>query len=111
MTSTSISNAEDGTVAPPDEHHVIVLEGEIDLLTASAITDPIKRLDPSGPSTIVLDFERVTFMDSTGLSALLVADRSLRASGRCLVLRAVAPRVLRVLHVTQLDRALTIWED
>ena len=110
MTSTSMSSAEGWTVPQPEEPHVVVLEGEIDLLTATTISDPIKRLATSGPSTIVLDFERVTFIDSTGLGALLAADRSLRASGRCLVLRAVAPRVLRLLQVTQLDRALTIEE-
>ena len=76
MTSTSTSSDED-SVPLCDEPHVILLEGEIDLLTAPAITDPIKRLAASGPSMVVLDFERVTFIDSTGLSALLVADRSL----------------------------------
>ena len=121
MTSTSVSNDEDwvpprlasvtsSSDPQPDDAHVIVLEGEIDLLTASAISDPVTRLGPSAPSTVVLDFERVTFIDSTGLSALLVADRVARASGRSLVLRAVSARVLKVLAVTQLDRVLTIQE-
>jgi anti-sigma B factor antagonist len=119
MTSTSMPSDEDwvapplasvpSTLDPPrDDAHVIGLEGEIDMLTASMITDSIEHLPASVRLTVVLDFERVTFIDSTGLSALLLADRTLRGSGRSLVLRSVSPRVLRVLHVTQLDRALTI---
>lgn len=104
---TSTSTCEDPR---RDDVHVIELAGEIDMLTSPALVDPITRLDASAPSTIVLDFERVTFVDSTGLSALILADRTARASGRRLVLRGVAPRVLRVLQVTQLERALTIEE-
>lgn len=119
MTSTSASSDADWSPSLPDSaspcsdgrregEHVIVLEGEIDMLTASALVDPIERLEPSAPRTVVLDFERVTFIDSTGLSGLIVADRAARATGRRLVLRAVSPRVLRVLQVTQLDRALAV---
>jgi anti-sigma B factor antagonist len=95
-------------VEPPEDPFVIVMEGEIDLLTARRLVDPIDRLDASAPSVIVFDFTRVTFIDSTGLSALVVAERAVRSIGRRLVLRGVSPRISKVLHVTQLDRSLTI---
>ena len=49
-------------------------------------------------------------VDATGLGMLLGADRRAKLAGRRLVFRDAAPRVLRLLRATRLNRVLTLEE-
>ena len=51
------------------------LEGELDMATAGGLMDLLRTTSDSD-DPIVLDFSGVTFMDSSGLRALLQAARS-----------------------------------
>jgi anti-anti-sigma factor len=84
----------------PDGDGTLVVVGEIDSLTAPALEPALKPLIDSG-GTVILDMRRVTFMDSSGLRAILAATQALKGRGR-LVLRNPQPIVVRVLEVTGL---------
>jgi anti-sigma B factor antagonist len=88
--------------------HVVALEGEIDMVSSSVLLEPIQALADPPPARVVFDLEAVSFIDSTGLSALIQADMAAKAAGSTLVLRSVPPRILKLMKLTQLDRALTI---
>lgn len=88
--------------------HVITLAGEIDMVSCSSLLEPFEGLGDPPPATVVFDLADVTFIDSTGLSALIQADSAATEAGSSLVLRRVPPRVLKLMKITQLDRALTI---
>ena len=47
-------------------------------------------------------------VDATGLGVLVGADRRAKLAGRRVVLRDAAPRLLRILRVTRLNRVLTM---
>ena len=53
--------------------HTLALIGEVDLATAPQLQDAIARLCAAGASQIVLDLRELTFMDSTGVHALLAS--------------------------------------
>jgi anti-anti-sigma factor len=57
--------------------------------------------------SVILDLGAVTFMDSAGLSALIVLDRAARAKGVRFRLQNVPPRVTRLLTLTGLHAVLT----
>jgi anti-sigma B factor antagonist len=59
----------------------------------------------------VLDLRPLTFMDSSGLRALLAADTRAREAGGRLVLIRGDERVQRVLRITRLDERLEIVDD
>jgi anti-anti-sigma factor len=61
----------------------------------------------SGAADVWLDLTRVGFMDSTGLSTLVVGHRELTPPRRLVVICADGP-VRNVLAVSGVDRALTI---
>ena len=49
----------------------VALAGELDLSSASALKDPVRRLiERHPPSHLLLDLRRLTFVDSTGLHLL-----------------------------------------
>ncbi len=94
----------------PDGIHV-VLSGELDLATAPKLEDELRRVEEAGPGIIVVDLQALSFMDSSGLRALLAADARSREAGRRFVLVRGDERVQRVLRITRLDERLEIVES
>jgi anti-anti-sigma factor len=60
------------------------------------------------PSRLVIDFSRTTFMDSSGLGALVRTLRQTRQVGLELVLWSVADQVMMVLSLSTLDKQFII---
>ncbi|HEY9673722.1 MAG TPA: sugar transferase [Waterburya sp.] len=60
------------------------------------------------PEKIVFDFSKTTFIDSSGIGALVSNHKSVRLKEVKLVLRGVLPQVIAVLEMTALDKILTI---
>ncbi|HEV7897887.1 MAG TPA: STAS domain-containing protein [Planosporangium sp.] len=82
---------------------IIDVRGELDVTTVNAfrtlLVDTITR---QRPARVVVDMLRVTFMDSTGIGALVVGYNTARDIGAYLVVRNPSPFVLRQLHITGL---------
>ena len=77
------------------------LDGELDLATAQDLVSAIRgRTDHDGPLT--LDFSGVSFMDSSGLRALLEAATG-RSEGEGLIVMDPTPQVRRVLDISLPD--------
>lgn len=65
--------------------HVLSASGEIDLPNASLLREQIAQL-PTDVTKVVIDLSAVTFLDSTGLGALVAATKRLSRGGqRCVV--------------------------
>jgi anti-sigma B factor antagonist len=91
----SIEPAGDGT---------LVIKGELDIASAPDLTAAL----PPPSSEVVLDLSGVTFIDSSGLRALLGAEKRATEAGGSLVLRDLAAPVQRLLELTGTDRLFTI---
>jgi anti-sigma B factor antagonist len=79
------------------------ITGELDLYTAPDVRDELAAL-PEEVRRVVVDLTELTFVDSAGIAALLVAAQRLRRRRGRMTLVVDDPRVLRVLEVTGLDR-------
>ena len=84
------------------------LMGEIDLASSHQLVDAIESALMAGSRVIVLDFEQVTFINSTGLGAMVAATKRLRSEGGDLVLRRFRGIPASALATTGLDRFFTI---
>lgn len=89
---------------------VVRVVGELDLATVPELESALEGLPP-GTRHVLLDLTKLTFLDSTGMAALLTASRRLRSESGSLVLLVDDAQVLRVLQVTGLDRRLAIEDD
>jgi anti-sigma B factor antagonist len=90
--------------APP----TVVLRGEIDMLFEVQLQTCFQNALETHPSEIVVDMAQLTFIDSTGLNALMAAKRMLQENGGHLVI-ANPPRIaLRVLEMSGLTEVFTI---
>lgn len=90
---------------------VVRLKGEFDLAGVPAFEHELAREPGPHEGTVVLDMSDVTFLDSSGLRAVLMADRTVRADGRrCIVVRG-SERVARVLELTGVDDRLELVDS
>ena len=85
---------------------VVQLVGEIDVATAPKLQQCLEH----DPRIRVVDMAQVTFMDSTGLKVLVVANRSRDASDR-ITLRAPSGAVRRVLDIAGMAEWLGLAPD
>lgn len=85
----------------------LAVRGEIDSSTAGLLGDAIDAaMRPGRP--VVLDMQRTTFFDASGLRVLLRALEALDRDPTKLVVRSPSRIVLRVLRATGTDRLMTI---
>jgi anti-anti-sigma factor len=84
-----------------EETRSIRLVGELDMSSARALEEALgTAIERAGP--VLIDLSEVTFMDSTGISALLKAAHVLRGRG-CLILHGEQDNVRRLLDLVRLD--------
>ncbi len=88
---------------------VVVVAGELDLATAGGLRTRLATLaqgDP--PARVVLDLAGLDFVDASGISVLLAAQRALSDRGSALVLRSPSRMVRKVLRLLDLDEVLPV---
>jgi anti-sigma B factor antagonist len=87
---------------------ILSLDGELDMATAELLERAIEDVDLDGITTVVLDLERLQFMDSTGLRIVLSAHERCRQRGLGLALTPGSQQVQRLLSVTGVAQHLQI---
>ena len=83
------------------------LHGELDVHAAGAVIDELTGLVSGDVRTVIVDVSGLTFLDSTGLRALLVGRDHVRDEGAEFSLQGVGGVVERVLEMTGLHDLLT----
>lgn len=90
-------------------HHdgtlTIWLSGEIDLATVPQLTAAFDQGLAADPTTVVLDLSAVTFVDSTGIGAIVGLRNATRIAGIALTLVPGPANVMRVLTLSGLTEA------
>lgn len=85
------------------------LAGEIDFTSAGPLQATLSSLILPGGGTVVADLTGITFIDSSGLGALVQAHRTATERETRLVVVASQP-VARLLTVTGLDTVLETYD-
>jgi anti-sigma B factor antagonist len=90
---------------------VLTVEGEVDIATAPKLREKLVELAAGGANRLVVDLEKVEFLDSTGLGVLIGGMKRLRSTDGDLTLVCTQPRILRVFEITGLNRAFAIHDS
>ncbi|GMQ27683.1 hypothetical protein Aconfl_03250 [Algoriphagus confluentis] len=87
------------------------MEEKIDSLLAPKLKSELLTIHAEGYSNIVLDLSNVKYVDSSGLSALLVGDREFGRNGGIFIISGVQEHVMKLLKISMLDKKLNlvIW--
>jgi anti-sigma B factor antagonist len=98
-----------------DERGALVIAhvtGELDVSMAPRMGEEIAEAVPTSAQTLVVDFSRLEFIDSSGVAMLFTLVRKL--SSRRQELRVVAPEdepVTRVLEIVDFSKAAPLHAD
>ncbi len=85
---------------------LVTISGEVDLLVADQVERAIS--DAGGARVVVVDLTDVTFIDSTGLRALVSGRELLESKRRSMALVVGDSPVARLLSLTALDQEFVI---
>jgi anti-sigma B factor antagonist len=102
--------ADFGGAALMTETSTAVLQptGRLNMVAAPAFKNLVEETVASGQTRIVVDLGQVTFIDSSGLGALIAGLKATRQAGGDLRLADVPEQVMTVLRLTNLDRVLRV---
>jgi anti-anti-sigma factor len=88
--------------------YVLGLTGKFDLSGTDTLVKRITEILDSGAQHILLDFSGITYINSSGLCALIVVGKRLARSGGKLVLAEVSEQIQKVLKISGLASFFTL---
>jgi anti-sigma B factor antagonist len=91
-----------------DDGYVIVLSGELDISSAASVESRLMELEKRAPQHLFLDLQKVSFIDSTGLSMIINADGRARKDGRRLTIVSGDGVPRRILRTVGLEDRLDV---
>jgi anti-anti-sigma factor len=89
-----------------DDTQLVAIHGDVDLKTARLFRAALDEAAQDGKSRLIVDMSEVPFMDSSGLAALIGAQKALGDTTQMVV---VCPDNLRrIFEVTRIDSIVSI---
>ena len=89
---------------------VTVTGARIDSAAAIQFKDAVRAATDDGPLRTILDMSQVTFVDSSGLGAIVAVMKQMGA-GRTLDLAGLTPNVDKVFRLTRMDTVFNIYDS
>jgi len=95
------------------ENHTLikVLEEKLDTHIAPTLKSELVLVSGNGEKNIILDLSNCRYCDSSGLSAILVANRLCKNANGTFVLTGLNDAVERLITISQLDTVLNISDS
>ncbi|MBW4631395.1 MAG: STAS domain-containing protein [Iphinoe sp. HA4291-MV1] len=92
---------------------VVQLSGILGVAQSQEFRDKIDEFLKKESSTkiVLIDFQEVTFMDSSGLGALVLAFKALQAVDRNLVICSINEQVRILFELTGMDKVFEIYSS
>ncbi|MGI5840022.1 MAG: STAS domain-containing protein [bacterium] len=96
----------------PEEAIVLArVEGELDMQAAPGFRAAIDTaVDSHRAKRLLLDFRKVSFIDSSGLGVILGRYKKLAQSGGRIAIAGAKPQVRRVLELSGVMRIIDVFE-
>ena len=97
------------SIAKEDKYTLVNVESEkLDTQVAPGLKTDLVVLKSEGVKNIIIDLSKTRYCDSSGLSAILIANRLCKESGGTFVLCGVQDPVMSLISISQLDSILNI---
>jgi anti-sigma B factor antagonist len=87
------------------------LTGELDMAGVDRFERLLSSEDPPETATFVLDLRELTFIDSSGLRALVTADQRVRDEGGRFIVVKGPDRVNEVLEITGVAKRIELVDE
>jgi len=92
-----------------EQYSILKLQEEkLDSPLSPALKSEFVTLNAEGIKNIIIDLSDVKYVDSSGLSALLVGNRIYNEDGGIFILAALNDHVLKLIKISQLNNVLNL---
>lgn len=96
------------------QNNEAVVKSQVEKLDASnapELKSELLHLNKNGVNNIVIDLSATKYCDSSGLSAVLTANRLCKDTNGSFVLCGLQSNVQKLIEIAQLDKVLSIAEN
>ncbi len=94
-----------------DKAALIALHGEINAFADSALSAAYAEAEKHNPATIVLDFNDVDYINSTGIALIVSLLGQARKSNRRLAVFGLSDHYVEIFQITRLVDFMSIYPD
>jgi anti-sigma B factor antagonist len=94
-----------------DLPNVLPLQGEIDLHVSPNIAASLKMMIEKKPPQLIVDLAGVSYIDSSGLAALIEGMQNVQEYGGKFVLAGLQEPVRPIFEIARLDQVFQIFPD
>jgi anti-sigma B factor antagonist len=94
-----------------DGIEVVDVEGEIDIYTAPRLRELLTDLAGKNNYQLIVNLDKVGFLDSTGLGVLVGGLKRVRAHDGSLDLVCTQQRILKIFKITGLTKVFGIYQS
>ncbi len=94
---------------PSDQVAVVELQGEVDIYSSRRFEEVLSRGISDGPPRVIIDFAKVTFIDSTALGVMVSGLRSIKARGGTMDIVCPEEAIRGIFETTRLNEVLGIY--
>ena len=95
-----------------DDCLTVALTGEIDHHSAKAYMDAISsKIEVYSPRECILDFDQVSFMDSSGIAVVINALRCMTRIEGSLMVSSLQQQPMRVFRASGVDKLVKVKES
>ncbi|MGH8015489.1 MAG: STAS domain-containing protein [Candidatus Zixiibacteriota bacterium] len=98
------------TVKDEGAAKIVSLDGRLDLATGGELKEEIKKHCEGGTRRIHLNLQKVDFINSSGLGAMVSVMKQVRSKKGKLTLSNLAPHVREIFDITQLSHVFEIYD-
>jgi len=91
--------------------NVVQPSGILDSIKGNQLRREINNIVENGAKAVLIDLSDITFMDSSGLSALVSSLKTVRTAGGKLSLCGINDQVRMVFELTRMDRVFEIFPN
>src|SRR4051812_17139219 len=89
-----------------DQTQLVAVHGDVDLKTARLFRDALDEAGQDAKPRLIVDMGEVPFMDSSGLAALIGAQKAVRERTQLIVI--CPDNLRRIFEVTRLDSIVSL---
>ncbi|MDB5263983.1 MAG: anti-anti-sigma factor [Adhaeribacter sp.] len=97
------------TIDKKENYTIITIdEKKLDTTIAPDLKSEFVKLNAEGISNLILDLSNVKYTDSSGLSAILIANRLCNSANGLLILAGLQDHVMKLITISKLESVLNI---
>jgi anti-anti-sigma factor len=93
------------------EAATIDLQGEINAFAEAALTAAYERAETQDPAVVVLNFNQVTYINSTGIALIVGLLAQARKNRRTLLVVGLSDHYVEIFKITRLADFMSIFPD